>query len=350
MLFDEKSELKRIAQRGLLTRMFAMLNRFTTYKSAKEWIRKHVSSVYNASRMAKTALEARKSPFGDAAQANGAIFQLLAERPVGQPLFLQVQYMDLHAPNLPPDEFLTKFGSTMSKYQQYIYGQKRNMRPIPDFTPEEVEDLILLYDACLAHIDSRIRELFEELKRRDIYDNALIVVSADHGEAFFEHGDLGHHAFLYEENIRVPLLIKYPHGEWGGTERASIARLIDIGVTIVDTIGIARPSTFVGKSLRPGVDAIDQVSGDDHAIGFTAARFSPENFARLNFKKFSIALRTRNRKLMVHDERPEELYHLDTDPREKINLLKGVLSTEIAGEYHKLYALLEPYLSRVRRS
>lgn len=350
VFFNEKDEIRRMNQQGLFTRMFNALYNVPLYRTGKEWLKRNLNSAYQAGRMGKTVLTARHpSPFGDAAQLNNEILNILRNRPKEKSLFLQVQYMDLHAPNLPPEIFLEKFGKPVSKSQQYIYGQKRNMRPIPAFTPDEVEDLTLLHNACLAHVDSRIQEVLEELKRQGIYDNSLIVITADHGEAFFEHGDLGHHALLYDENIRIPLLIKYPGGLGAGTTCERIVRQIDIAPTIVDVADIRHPQTHIGTSLYPGAAGKGDAPSREHAIAFTAARFSPENVSRLNFKQFQIALRTKNWKLIVHGDREDELYRLDQDPGEQNDLLKGSPSEEMQRVYAELQRTLEPYLNRVRQ-
>jgi arylsulfatase A-like enzyme len=291
--------------------------------------------------MSKTILTTRSSPFGDAGQVNRELLKILSNRPADKPLYMQVQYMDLHAPNFPPDEYLAKFGTDVSHAQQYLYGKKRAMRPIPDFSAQEREDIELLYDACLAHIDQRIRELCDELKRQGIYDDSLIVISADHGEAFFEHGDLGHHAYLYEENIRVPLLIKYPHTSGAGTVDERVASLIDIPATVAATVGIEYPKNFVGSDLTPGVAGPVR----DHAVGFVAQRFAPSDVSNLNFANYTIALRTATAKLIVKTGAKDELYDLAQDPNEQSNLVNVSEGSEL---YAHMQERLAPYLQRVR--
>jgi uncharacterized sulfatase len=287
-------------------------------------------------------LTTEKSPFGNAGEANEEIIRFMRERPKTQAFFLQTQYMDLHAPNLPPKKFLDRLGKSLSQKEQYRYGRQRSMRPVPAFTAGELEDLKLLYEACLAHVDSRIQEVCTELKRQGIYDDTMIIVTADHGEAFFEHSDLGHHAFLYEENIRVPLLIKYPHGAGSGTTREEMTRHIDIAPTIMDVAGVERPATYTGESL------LAEGVAPDHAIAFTADRFAFEDVSHLDFTKFKIAIRTKEWKLIVYGTGPDELYHLIEDPDEKQNLLLGEASTEIKRTHAELRRTLEPYLNRIR--
>lgn len=341
MLFNEAEELSRMGQDNIFVRTFNTLAAFSWYRAAKEWLKRNVRAVYRAGLMGKTMLTTRSSPFGDAKGVNQEIFAALAKRSSDKPMYLQVQYMDLHAPNFPPDEYLTKFGAAISHTQQYLYGKKRAMRPIPDFSAKEREDIEVLYDACLAHIDQRIRELCDELKRRGIYDDSLIIISADHGEAFFEHGDLGHHAFLYEENIRVPLLVKYPHASGAGATDGRVASLIDIPATIVATTGIERPSSFVGSDLTPGTTGPVR----DHAVGFVAQRFTPSDVSNLNFANYTIVLRTATAKLIVKTGAKNELYDLAQDPHEQNNLADVPEGREL---YAHMQEKLAPYLQRVQ--
>ena len=203
---------------------------------------------------------------------------------------------------------------------------------------QKVDPAVIMEDA--------LETLALELKKQGMYENSLIVVTADHGAAFLEHGDLGHHALLYEENIRVPLLIKYPDGFGAGTKNESIASLVDVGATITEALGVPRPTTFIGKNLR-NLASKKAVDDTDHVVVCTAARFSPENFARLNFEKFSLSVRTRDWKLISHGEKKDELYRLDTDPKE-LNNLREDTSLTTKQMYRTLQELMRPYMDRLR--
>ena len=82
-------------------------------------------------------------------------------------------------------------------------------------TPEEYEWARELYRGEIRYVDANIGRVVEKLKTLGIYDDALIVVTSDHGEEFMEHGDVAHGHSLYEEMIRVPLIVKPPSGSAG---------------------------------------------------------------------------------------------------------------------------------------
>jgi arylsulfatase A-like enzyme len=121
--------------------------------------------------------------------------------------------------------------------------------------PDQAPWVRSLYDGEVTYLDEHLGELFDALKKWGLYDDALIVFTADHGEEFFEHGGWGHGATLYEEQLRVPLIVKYPGNIHAGTVDEGFARSLDLAPTILDVVGVPMPAAVQGVSLRPGEDA-----------------------------------------------------------------------------------------------
>jgi len=115
---------------------------------------------------------------------------------------------------------------------------------------EDREYLKARYAEGIRHVDGRLRELFDFLRREGIYDRALIVVLADHGEGLLDHGGWGH-GELVNDTIRVPLMIKLPGGRLAGTRIESPVSLVDIAPTILQLGGYPEPVTMDGVSLVP---------------------------------------------------------------------------------------------------
>jgi arylsulfatase A-like enzyme len=108
------------------------------------------------------------------------------------------------------------------------------------------------YSAEIVSADRGFGQLIDGLRERHRYRDTLIVVTSDHGEEFDEHGTLGWHSHtLYEELLRVPLLVHLPGGADAGREVALPVRSIDIAPTILELAGVASPDTFDGRSLVP---------------------------------------------------------------------------------------------------
>ena len=117
-------------------------------------------------------------------------------------------------------------------------------------TPEESAYMQALYDDALLRVDDALGQFFARLREQGRYDNALIIITADHGEAFGEH-DRYMHGDIYEANVRVPLLVKFPRGAHAGTRAPGMARLIDLFPTIIEAAGIADAPKVDGHSLAP---------------------------------------------------------------------------------------------------
>ena len=141
------------------------------------------------------------------------------------PFFIWVHLYDAHDPYDPPEPFKTRYASAP-------------------------------YDGEIAYVDAAVGKFLSWLRLRGLYDNALIAVMADHGEALGEHGEATHGVFLYDETIRVPLLFKLPHGQSAGSRVASRARLVDVLPTILDSVGIPIPAPVQGESLLPLIKSV----------------------------------------------------------------------------------------------
>ncbi len=106
------------------------------------------------------------------------------------------------------------------------------------------------YRNALHEADAALGELLAGLESRGRGESTLLVVFGDHGEAFHQHeGNYGHTFHLYEENLRVPLLIALPGGTAGGARVGRTASLLDIAPTVLDLLGSPVPAEFQGASL-----------------------------------------------------------------------------------------------------
>jgi uncharacterized sulfatase len=115
-------------------------------------------------------------------------------------------------------------------------------------TPAELDRLTDLYDACIHHVDRSLRGLIEPLRERGLLDDAWIVVTSDHGEEFLEHGHLRHRGSLYEELLRVPLLIVPPRVAEGRRVEAAASQ-VDILPTLCELLHVPAPAELDGHSL-----------------------------------------------------------------------------------------------------
>ena len=126
------------------------------------------------------------------------------------------------------------FGSRAEDASRLL-GKVRHQYP-PD-SDEDIRHVIDLYDGELAYLDREVRRFIDALQDRGLYDNTLIIVTADHGEAFFEHGFWEHGQTLYEEMVHVPLIVKWPAMERAERIGALVSQS-DIFPTLLEAAGI----------------------------------------------------------------------------------------------------------------
>lgn len=176
------------------------------------------------------------------------------------PFFLYLHSTDPHGPYTPPEPFYSQFAAHVDR----AVGQLENVHAIStgqkEAPPGTAEDFIDLYDAEIAFNDHHFGLLLDRLKAEGLYDSSLIVLLSDHGEEFFEHGDWEHGKTLYDEQLRIPLVVKLPHGEGAGTRIDTPAHQIDVLPTVLDYIGMKAPPTLDGRSLLPLLKAEETVA------------------------------------------------------------------------------------------
>ena len=95
-----------------------------------------------------------------------------------------------------------------------------------------------LYDAEIMEFDRRFGEFISFLKRSGLYDRSMVILLADHGEEFFEHGSWAHGTDLFNSQIRVPLLVKFPNGRYAGRSFDAPVSLVDVMPTVLEYYAI----------------------------------------------------------------------------------------------------------------
>lgn len=124
----------------------------------------------------------------------------------------------------------------------------------PDPARPPAESSWDLYLGEVRYMDRYVGRIVEELRARGLYEDTLIVLAGDHGEAFGEHGEFGHGIFCYEESLRVPLVFHNPRLFPSGRRVRERVSLIDVMPTVLDLLRIKVPSAVRGRSLRAGLE------------------------------------------------------------------------------------------------
>ena len=227
--------------------------------------------------------------------------------------FLFLNYMDAHGPYLPPARFATLFpGRDSRMIARHYPNMERQViaekRPISD---RERRHLISQYDGGIAYMDACIGAFLDQLKQRGLYDNTLLIIAADHGEAFGERNIMGHGLSVYQDEVHVPLLIKYPHSTAGEVSGDPVS-LIDLMPTVLDVLGYGVPKNIQGHSLlqRAPHDAVSE--SFPHPF---ASRWNPK------YSQAEQAIFSGSMKFIESSAGKKELYDLSRDPNELHNLL-----------------------------
>ncbi len=185
-------------------------------------------------------LTGRKFNFTDqtgAERANEQIFRWL-DRYHDQRFFMYLHYMDPHAPYSAPPPFDTMVTEPLP---EPIGGSKRRVS-------------LTRYDAEIRRVDAAMGSLFARLRDLGIDDETVVVVTSDHGEAFGEHDDWGHDHTIYQDQIHVPLIMRFGDRLQSGARIDAPVRLIDVGPTLLELAGIDAPIELEGTSLLPLIE------------------------------------------------------------------------------------------------
>lgn len=165
-----------------------------------------------------------------------------------RPFFAFVHLWDVHYDFTPPPPYDRLFGPD---YEGWVDGRNFffDERIRPGMDARDLERLIALYDGEIAWTDAYVARIRDELERAGVLDDTLIVVTADHGTEFFEHGWKGHRTTLYDEVIHVPLIVRFPRAVEAGTRVAAQTRAVDVAPTILDLCRVEPFADVSGSSL-----------------------------------------------------------------------------------------------------
>ncbi len=177
--------------------------------------------------------------------------RFIEENPVPA-LFLFLHTYAIHSPYQPPEEFLLRLNQNPSSFRISTFSREHQFQT--DFLPEIRNTMEKLYEAEIMALDHYFGEFLSYLKTKGIYDQSLILVLSDHGEEFYEHQGWGHGQSLYNELIKVPLLIKFPDNKYAGKTIKENVGIIDVLPTLLDYLKIESHSKVDGTSLMPLIE------------------------------------------------------------------------------------------------
>jgi arylsulfatase A-like enzyme len=250
------------------------------------------------------------------------------------PFFLFLNYFDPHHPYQPLDDSHIRIPSGLSinnrTYIQWEWNLFRKiLRKEHTLTANEKQYLLDRYDGEITQMDRSIGELFAFLKAKGMYDHSLIVVTSDHGESFGEHGFMSHPPAVYEELVKVPLIVKYPRTYHKTGRVFTRVSLIDIMPEVLTVVGIPIPQEVQGVAFSKRHQNIKVERYKDRSWAWTAYPFD---------KRSLRALYEGDYKYIWASNGNHELYNLREDPQELNNL-----SGQMPGKTSEMKKKLEPW-------
>ena len=234
----------------------------------------------------------------------------LKRRDPAKPLFLFLFYMDPHWDFYPPLPCDRMFDSTGKGPIRNAWAMKADK-----VTPEIRRRTLDAYDGEIAYCDNAISNLLASVAAMPRWNDTVVVIAGDHGESFWERGFSGHGNYLYDQELKVPLMIRVPKNRGlkpGGVVKGQVGG-IDLAPTLLDLAGVPVPPSWKGRSL---VSAMERGTSDGcHVVTET----------RVRDKLWQRAVRTDRWKVIAIDDftKPVEAYDLVADPGETNNLVRA---------------------------
>jgi arylsulfatase A-like enzyme len=266
-----------------------------------------------------------------------SFIQKLILKELKRPFFAYLHLMPPHAPYAPPEDFRNRFNPD---YTGPVEGTiedggllQKEKRSADD---PDVLHLAALYDEYIRYIDSEIGKLIDSVEEAGRGDKFLFIITSDHGEAFMQHGKQGHNAHVYDEMIRVPLILHAPGGSLPrGAVIEPMVSVLDIFPTLVELCGIPSPEQAMdGRSLVPLLE--EPGRNPDRSLFFTS-RYKSEG----SMDSLQLGVREGAMKLVITGKTGEvELFDLERDPGEKMDLYE-----ERAGQGRELERKLRNWYS-----
>jgi arylsulfatase A-like enzyme len=241
----------------------------------------------------------------------------------GRPFFVSMNFQNSHLPYPIPRDFPRRFGPAKLDFT-IRFGR------FPKDKAHLVKDV---YADSLAYVDAQIGRLFQYLKDRGLWENTLIVLTSDHGQAFYEHGFASHASAIYNEVMRVPVVIRAPQMKPSLDSRP--IQHVDIAPSVLALLGLPPHPSFQGINL------FDSQSNPKRSIYMVAQTPDAYQYGiiRSGFK-------------LVYDERQREylLYDLASDPGENSDIAgsRPALAKELAQRLHTWRKLQIDYYSDAR--
>ncbi len=256
-----------------------------------------------------------------------------------RPFFAFLNYFDAHEPYLPLPPYDTLFSANLAwrnwPHDHAVRAAWRIKRE--QMNPQQNQAAIDAYDGSIAYLDHHLGLLFDELERRGVLEQTIVIVTSDHGEAFGEHGYHGHSDNLYLPLLHVPLLISFPARVPAGREIQEPVTLRDLAATILDLAGISQGNLLPGHSLARhwiGTSAVSASTGSPVLSEVNIAPIKPRLYPPGSRAEMYSLLSGRYHYIR-NASGQEEVYDIVNDPSELHNLADSEEGRQMSATFRK---------------
>jgi arylsulfatase A-like enzyme len=278
-----------------------------------------------------------------AADINDAVLTWLS-RQSHKPFFIFLNYFDAHDPYLPPAPFDRKFGPGRKhgKYSPLHHWLYDKVVAHQNMSQDTIQEEINAYDGAVAYLDDNLGLLLDELKQRNLMTNLLIIVTADHGEEFGEHGLFDHGYSLYLPSVHVPLLISFPGSLPEGKRVRTAVSLRDLPATLVDLLDFNQDSPFPGQTLaRYWGPPANLVASYQEPL-LSEVKYAAGNPAWFPISKGDMrSLVFQGTRYIKNGDGAEELFDFEKDPWERQNLASSEEQHPMLQQFQSLLSKLQ---------
>lgn len=306
------------------------INLASTAKASVKRILPESSRAYSVAQSAyrtlKEAVATPSDPRVNGQQAVEVGLNLLERH--SQPVFMWIHLMDTHSPYIPDMDILSEFNPNLTERDISKLIVYRNANDKVEYEDDRTQALIDVYDAEIRRTDAILRSFIEGVRSMPSLDSPAIIISADHGEAFGEHGWIGHPPeALYDETLHIPLLVKDP--ERSSATKSRVVSSLDLGPTICDLTDTEPPDSFQGVSL---------FSSSENEPTAAVSLATHDRQSELRRENLGIRHRTEEWAYIYRETAPDELYRVseseniaESEPemvaefRDQINPIKEAL-------------------------
>lgn len=248
-----------------------------------------------------------------------------------RPFFLMVHYWDPHMVYNPPSRLRGRYyqGDPTADHFDSLLALRKSplgelwsdlwLTPLARklFDGREIRDaeyVVALYDACIRQADEATGALLAALAEAGLAEDTLVMVLGDHGEMLYRHGIFFDHHGLYDANLRIPCLVRWPGRLPAGRRESRQVHMMDVAPTLLQAAGLPQPSGMEGRSFLPALQGDESWPGAERLIA-EECTWQAKWCLRRDGYKLILA-----REPDLYGRPPRELYDLAADPDEMHNL------------------------------